>query len=199
VIRQSDGFLVAAVTQGLGCTGFATAKIHLLALGGAVLDWYKAAAFVGTVTKRLRFALATRTPPIVFALLNRDCEGCVGSANRVCHEISFLSTALEISFCAAIARTVSLCRKQLRVVGEYTKGPKNALLLRGSVASTVRYFAATANGNSAVFEFRYLSKRVQRRIGHQVGGGLVIGKGNEHRPNWGAIIPARLNGHLTPA
>jgi hypothetical protein len=97
-MRKSDGISVAAVAQGLGCTGFATAKIHLLALGGAELDWYKAAAFVGTVTKRLRFALATRTPPVVFALLNRDCEGCVGSANRGRHEISFLSLLWKFHF-----------------------------------------------------------------------------------------------------
>ena len=46
------------------------------------------------------------------------------------------------------------------------------------------------NGHSAVFEFGNLAKRVQRRIGQQIGSRLLVGKGDEHRALWRSIVLA---------
>ena len=76
---------MAPVTKRLASGALATTKVNLFADVRAVLDGRKCAAFVGAITERLFFALATGTPPIVFALFDLDCKGCVGSANGIGH------------------------------------------------------------------------------------------------------------------
>ena len=77
---------MAPVTKRWASGALATTKVNLFADIRAVLDRRKAAAFVGTITERLVFALATGTPPIVFALFDLDCKGCVRSANGIGHD-----------------------------------------------------------------------------------------------------------------
>jgi hypothetical protein len=76
---------MATVTQRLVCRGLASAEVHILAFGGTVFHWGKAAALMRTIAKRLILALAAGTPPVVFPLLNLDGNWRVTGANSLGH------------------------------------------------------------------------------------------------------------------
>jgi hypothetical protein len=61
---------VRTITQGLGSAVFATAKIHRLGFFGVVFHRGERAAFVRTIAKWLRLALAAGAPVVIFARLH---------------------------------------------------------------------------------------------------------------------------------
>ena len=76
-----------AVAERLVAAGLAAAKIDGLGFSGAVFNWREFAfGLMGTVTQGLLLAEATRTPPIIFALLNCDGKWGFSSAYGGGHE-----------------------------------------------------------------------------------------------------------------
>lgn len=78
--------LVRSVAQWLVLGGLAATEIGGRAFGSSVFHGRERPLnLVRTIAKRLGLALAASAPPVVFALLDIDCEGCVRGTNRKSH------------------------------------------------------------------------------------------------------------------